>query len=143
MGAWTLIFPILLILLNFQTLNLRQERSLRPLAETVLHSAPENAILITPGDQSIFTLWYFHHVETIREDLYLVDANLFAFNWYRQRLRSFYPDLVALEVDDLEAFKKGNNPMRPVCDVPADLAGTATCSQRLEAPLSGSSGGKT
>jgi hypothetical protein len=133
-GAWSLILPILLLLLNFQALNLRQDRSVRPLAETVLNSAPQKAILLTPGDQSIFTLWYFHHVEGIREDLLLVDANLFAFDWYRKHLNTFYPELAGLEKDDLEAFRISNGLVRPICDVPADLAGAATCMPRSETP---------
>jgi hypothetical protein len=141
-GAWSLILPILLLLLNFQALNLHHDRSVRSLAETVLNSAPENAILLTPGDQSIFTLWYFHHVEGIREDLLLVDANLFAFDWYRERLNTFYPELTGLEKDNLEAFRKGNGQMRPICDVPADLAGAAICDQGSDASQSGSSGGQ-
>jgi hypothetical protein len=119
---------------NFQAQNLHQDRSVRPSAAAVFNAAPENAILLTPGDQSIFTLWYFHHVEGIREDLFLVDANLFAFDWYREHLSTFYPELTGLEKDDLEAFRIGNGRVRPICDVPADLAGAAACMSQSEAP---------
>jgi hypothetical protein len=126
-GAWSFILPFLLLLINYQTLNLHQQRSIRPLAEDVLLSAPEKAILLTSGDQSIFTLWYFQHVEGMRDDLVLVDANLFAFDWYRKRLNQLYPNLSALEEDDLDAFRKSNSQMRPICNVQAALEGIVNC----------------
>ncbi len=126
-GSWSLLLPVALLLLNFQTISLHNERSVRPLAEEMLLAAPQNAILLTAGDQSIFTLWYFHHVEAMRDDLTLVDANLLAFEWYRTRLGAQHPDLVSLEKDDLETFREENSRLRPVCDVPLGLAGAANC----------------
>jgi hypothetical protein len=126
-GAWSFVLPLLLLLVNFHALNLHQEQSIRPLAEAVLIAAPEEAILLTPGDQSIFTLWYFQYVEGLRDDLVLVDANLFAFDWYRERLKKLYPDLIGLDMDNLDAFRKSNNQERPICDVQVTLAGVANC----------------
>lgn len=127
-GSWSILVPVGLFLLNFQALNLHNDHSVRPLADKILNSAPENAVLLTAGDQSIFTLWYFHHVEEIRDDLYLVDANLLAFDWYRRRLSKQYADLIALEKDDLAGFRAGNGRWRPVCEVPPALGGVVRCS---------------
>lgn len=112
-GNAALILPLALLLLNFSAQNLRQSPTIRPTAMTLLHAAPENAVLLTPGDTTIFALWYFHHVENERPDLLLVDSNLFAFDWYRERLHQRYPMLVATEHDDLAAFQQQNK--RPFC----------------------------
>jgi hypothetical protein len=126
-GAWSFILPFLLLVVNYQSLNLHEDQTIRPLAREVLLSAPEGAILLTPGDQSIFTLWYFQHVERMREDLVLVDANLFAFDWYRERLSRLYPDLAGLDKDNLEVFRKSNSQTRSICMVQAALEGATRC----------------
>ncbi|MEM7113148.1 MAG: DUF2723 domain-containing protein [Chloroflexota bacterium] len=112
-GVAALLLPLALLLLNFQQQNLRQAPTMRPVATALLQAAPENAILLTPGDTTIFTLWYFHHVEEQRPDLLLVDANLFAFDWYRARLQQQVPSLVAVTHDNLAAFEQENK--RPFC----------------------------
>lgn len=107
--------PLALLVLNFQAQDLGQEVHLRRVALDMYRAAPAGAILLTPGDQSIFTLWYFQHVEGERPDLVLVDGNLFAFDWYRQRLAMHYPGLTHLAEDDLAAFRNQRN-SRPVCE---------------------------
>jgi hypothetical protein len=116
-GIGAFVLPVTLLLFNFQTLNASRDHQLRPLAESILAVAPENAILLTPGDRSIFSLWYFHHVEDQRPDVILVDSNLFAFSWYRQRLEELYPDLHGLAADNLLRFRETNQHQRPVCEV--------------------------
>ena len=114
-GRWSLLLPLVLLLLNFNQQNLREEQLVRPLVEGFLSELPQEAILLTPGDQSIFTLWYFKHVEGQRPDLLLVDSNLLAFDWYRDRLKLQYPELEGLNNDDLELFQTLNAKVRPFC----------------------------
>lgn len=116
-GAAALLLPLALLIMNYSALDSSQEQQVRPLAEQILMAAPDGAILLTPGDRTIFTLWYFHHVEGQRPDLLLVDSNLFAFPWYRQRLQAQYPDLRGLAADDLPAFRAANGEQRPICQV--------------------------
>jgi hypothetical protein len=80
-----------------------------------MQSAPEGALLLTPGDRTIFTLLYFQRVEGIRPDLRLVDANLFAFDWYRARLKEQYPAVCVPEEDDLIGLQRQNERTRPFC----------------------------
>ena len=115
LGWLVLLLPLVLLLLNFNVQRLNDGHSIRPLAEAMLQVMPPDAILLTPGDPTIFTLWYFQHVEGRRPDLVLVDTNLFAFAWYRQRLQGQYPALDGLERDDLENFRRINQARRPVC----------------------------
>jgi hypothetical protein len=114
LGVAAVALPVLLLLLNFHNLE-REETAVRPLAESILAAAPQEAIVLTPGDRSIFTLWYFQHVEKRRPDLILVDSNLFAFSWYRQRLAEQYPTLRGLAADDLRTFRQTNEIHAPFC----------------------------
>jgi hypothetical protein len=124
---WSLLLPLLLLVLNFQSQNLRQEQQLRPTVETVMREIPENAILLTPGDQSIFSLWYFQHVEGMRPDLFLVDANMLAFDWYRERLALRYPQLEGLSTDNVTSFQELNVQFRPLCELTLQAPQDVTC----------------
>ncbi len=108
-SKWLLPVPILLLLLNFNALTLHNAPSSRPQAVQILQTAPNDAILLTEGDNLIFDLWYYQQAEHIHPDLLLVDADLLAFDWYRARLGRLHPELKALAVDDLDAFERENN----------------------------------
>ena len=62
-------------------------------------------------------LSYFLEVEGQRPDLALVDANLFQFDWYRQRLINDVPTLQDWRHDDLRSFISKTQDSRPVCAV--------------------------
>jgi hypothetical protein len=113
--AWPLLLPLTLLLLHFSEQNLRQETRVRPGAIALLQAIPADAIVITPGDQTISTLWYFQAVEGQRPDLVLVDRNLFGFDWYRERLISQHPFLSRLEGDDLFHLEVTHVLERPLC----------------------------
>lgn len=117
LGLWGWLLPFALLLLNFNAQNLRHEEQVRPFATTALEGAPTHAILLTPGNETIFTLWYFQAVEGMRPDVILVDENLFAFDWYRARLQAQHPDLRHLANDDLGGFQRENGPLRPILRV--------------------------
>ena len=112
--AWALLLPLALLLINFSQQDLHQGDDLRVRTETTLQQAPDHAIVLTPGNETIFTLWYFHHVEKQRPDVILVDENLFAFTWYRQQLAQTYPGLQQLAVDDWTGFIAANQASRPI-----------------------------
>ncbi len=110
-----LLLPLALLVLNFNTVNTHAQAPVRSMTEEVLHDIPANAMLITSGDRATFSLWYLKHVEGYRPDLIIVDANLFAFDWYRQRLARTYTGLERLEKDDLLAFQTANSKAHPWC----------------------------
>ena len=113
--AGALLLPLLLLALNFGRLDLRTDRGVADAAHDLLAAAPADAVLVTPGDNTLFTLWYFQQAVGLRSDLILVDANLFAFDWYRSRLQWLYPQLAALDRDDLARFIARNAVDRPTC----------------------------
>ncbi len=114
-GVLGIILPSTLALISLNMIIAQPDIPVRQLAIQVLEDAPEKAILVTPGDQSIATMWYFRYVEGMREDTVLVDDNMFQFDWYRERLRKEFPDLGYLERDDLSGFIDYNRINRPVC----------------------------
>ena len=116
LGPFALLIPVMLVMLTFPSRDAGRYAPVRPAAESILSNAPEHAILLTPGDRTIFTLWYFHHVEGLRPDIRLVDSNLFAFDWYRHRLGTLHPELELPDRDDLDAFEQANLISRPVCN---------------------------
>lgn len=116
-GPWSLALPLALLVIGLSGQGQTNEAGPRAAAEAVLAATPPDAILLTPGDRTIFTLWYFQHVEGLRPDVRLADANLFAFDWYRARLAALAPDLGVPIEDDLTAFQRQNETGRPFCTV--------------------------
>lgn len=114
-GWLAIILPLALILLNFQSNNLKNNHLIRDHVESLLLEVPEKAILETPGDPTIFTLWYIIYAEEQRPDIIPVDSDLFAFDWYRNRLQRLYPELTGLEQDNLVQFRQLNQAKRPYC----------------------------
>lgn len=117
LGPAALLLPLALLLLNFSRQNLSHEDPVNQQTRSLLQTIPPNAIVLTPGDPTIFTLWYYQHVAGYRSDLTLVDSNLFAFDWYRRRLLRHYPHLHAVAEDDLDRFRRENAAERPFCTV--------------------------
>ena len=115
LGWIALILPLVLLLINFQANNLKDDTLIRAHAESLLESVPEMAIIETPGDPTIFTLWYMIYAEEQRTDIIPVDSDLFAFDWYRDRLQLLYPELESLERDNLTLFRERNQLKRPYC----------------------------
>jgi hypothetical protein len=93
LGGWAISLPLVLLLINFNGLNLSADRQVRADATALLSQIPPRALVETPGDATIFALWYFHHVEGMRPDLALIDRELLAYDWYRARLMRLYPDV--------------------------------------------------
>lgn len=132
---WSLLLPLLLLVLNYQAQNLRDEQQVRLLVDRALQELPENTIILTPGDQSIFSLWYFQHVEGRRPDLILVDENMLAFRWYRERLAVRYPKLEGLITDNVELFRELNLQNRSLCDLTLQTPESVSCQSAVNNAL--------
>lgn len=112
-----LLLPLALLVLNFQEIDLSNHTEARSLAESPLREAPRDAIIVTTGDHTTFSLWYLQYVEGQRSDVTVVDGNLLAFDWYRARIARANPSLRGLERDDLARFRQLNEPLRPICEL--------------------------
>lgn len=114
-GHWAAMLPVIAILLHLFGQVGVNIHNVRAQALSILEIAPPNAVIITSGDPDIFSLWYFHHVEENREDIILVDDQLFAFDWYRKNLQQHQPTLRALEEDNLSLFETINATKHVIC----------------------------
>ena len=86
-------------------------------ARRILKQTPNRAILLSPGDETLSVLTYLVNVEKLREDVILIDSNMFQFDWYRQQLSSNYRNLTNLEYDHLSNFLAANSLKYPICRV--------------------------
>jgi hypothetical protein len=112
-----LLLPLSLLLLNFNVTNLHRAVDVGRKGIELAEALPPHAIVVTPGDATIFTLWYVQYVEGVRPDLILIDSKLFTHGWYRQQLQQAYPTLQAVMQDDLDALAAASKAYRPVCRV--------------------------
>ncbi len=115
LGWLAFALPLTLILINFDTNHLKHDHLIRNHTESLLADIPDKAIVETPGDPTIFTLWYFVYGEEQRTDLIPVDRDLFAFTWYRDRLQHLHPNLQGLEEDNIQRFRQLNHLNHPYC----------------------------
>lgn len=113
--AWSLGLPVLLLALNFTSVQTPTRDDVRRVALRLFENTPPRAVLLTEEDENVFSLWYFQHVEGMRPDVTVVDINLLAFDWYRSRLGREDDALFGLFHYDLDGFVQLNAAHRPVC----------------------------
>jgi hypothetical protein len=131
LGVAAILLPLLTVALNFDHQNLRNQPALRLEAEALLAAVPPAAIVLTPGEPTIFALLYFHYVEGQRDDITLVDDHLLAFEWYRRTLGRRYPELAGLDVDDVARFERLNARERWFCRVSLETGRRPDCFKDL------------
>ena len=88
--AWTgVLVACLPIVLNWRAVTRRgePEQSLpRAVAESLLESAPNNAVLFVVGDNDSYPLWFAQQVLHTRRDVTVVTIPLLPTEWYRAEL---------------------------------------------------------
>ncbi len=124
-----LTYLLLVLMVSLGILYLSRERSapLRTAAIETLSDIPENAIVITPGDPTVSAAWYFSYAEETRQDLIIVDFNLFQFKWYRDHLWERSPGLTRVDADDIETFIAVNSEKYDVCRLSLYYEQTLDC----------------
>jgi hypothetical protein len=128
-GLKLMILPMILVAINLTMYQSADQLLPRSKGEEALRGVPEGAILLTSGERTTFTLWYLQFVEGHREDLLLIDKDLFQFDWYRQRLSNKYPLLLNLDRDDLEGFVSKNKEKQDVCLINIEHTIQPVCSR--------------
>ena len=82
-----LAIPGIMLAQNFDDHNRSGRTAARDLARNILESCPENAILISSGDNDTYPLLYCQEVENIRTDVRVVISPFMSANWFIDGLR--------------------------------------------------------
>jgi hypothetical protein len=128
-GLKLMILPMILVAINLTMYQSADQLLPRSMGEEAFRGVPEGAILVTSGERTTFTLWYLQFVEGHREDLLLIDKDLFQFDWYRQRIGNKYPLLLNIERDDLDGFVSKNSEKQDVCLINIEHTIQPVCSR--------------
>lgn len=88
--AACLALPALPAVLNFSSASARGGAGAhvaRNVAESLLESAPENAVLLTAGDNDTYPLWYAQMAEGRRTDVLVLPLPMLPAGWFRDELK--------------------------------------------------------
>jgi len=97
--AWvTLLIPALSFGVNFYRCDRSKSLFAQDYGVNLLESCPENAVLITNGDNDTFPLWFAQGVLGVRRDVIVSNLSLMNTNWYVQQLVD--RDSLLLDFDD-------------------------------------------
>jgi hypothetical protein len=84
-AAWALLLlPLLQALLFWGQMNLSEDRTAIEWAERALHQAPPQAVVLSDQDRYTFTLWYVHDVLGNRQDVTVIDIDMWGQEHYRR-----------------------------------------------------------
>jgi hypothetical protein len=89
-----LVLPLLLLVLNYRSLSLRDDRTALTWLSAILDQLPEGAVVLTDRDDYTFALWYateapvarFRMPVAARPDLLVVDTRFWGYDPYRSFL---------------------------------------------------------
>ncbi|MCS7222328.1 MAG: DUF2723 domain-containing protein [Anaerolineae bacterium] len=97
--------------------DLSQEREAITFAQQALAVAGPHALIIAVSDRTTFSLWYLRYGLGIRPDVAIVNPHLYEFDWYRETVAKWHPDVVlvgGLPPSAFEALMEANVSVRPV-----------------------------
>lgn len=87
----------------------------RQLAKAYLDACPQQAVLITSGDNMTFPLWYLQEVESYRTDVRIVNFDFLWFDWYVERLKKKINNSDPLNIQlPKSAYLQGAEKFRPL-----------------------------
>jgi hypothetical protein len=87
-----LLLPIFNLATNFRAMNLSQDRGAFTYAESIIRAIPNDAVIITAGDEHLFALWY-HRYAIVGESsrVVIVSRELLQYDWYVAQMRQSIP----------------------------------------------------
>ncbi len=101
--------PLVLVLLNWASIDLHDDREAGMWLERTLSQVPANALVLTHADRHTFALWYATDAVGMRQDLLVIDARLWGYEPYVGSIAA------RIGVDNPELEELGRE--RPVCEI--------------------------
>lgn len=86
--------PVVSIILNFGSQNLRSDRVAYEYASGVIDLVPVGSIVLSDHEKNAFSLWYMRHVDNLEPNFVPVAVRLLQFDWYRRDLHELYPSVI-------------------------------------------------
>jgi len=93
--AALVLLPGFNLITNWQTLDLSQDRAAFDYAQTALTTVPDDAVILTDGDEHLFALWYYRYVIASDSRVTIVSVELLQFDWYYEQMRAQMPGLTS------------------------------------------------
>ena len=107
-GAALPAWLVLTALIHWPSLDASADRSAEQFALGALNALPRGAVLISAGDEHTFALWYFSEVRHVRDDVVIVDRDLFGEAQARASLQARWPSLRIGSDDRIDHFISDN-----------------------------------
>ena len=116
---------------HFNDVDASRDQRAVTFAQDALTRVPQDGLVMTAQDDDTFVLWYYHYALGHRPDLILLHDGLLDYDWYRQAMLAYYPDLVlpssgwdclVCAVKDVPRLNQ-----RPYCQVKADGSSALLC----------------
>ncbi|HEY64681.1 MAG TPA: DUF2723 domain-containing protein [Caldilineae bacterium] len=110
--------PVVQAWRHWGEMDVSGDREAIEFAKEAFAVAEPNALIITATDQPTFALWYARYGLGMRPDVAIVNLNLYAFDWYRDTIARWHPDIVLMDryahPPDFEELLQVNMEVRPV-----------------------------
>ncbi len=90
-----LLFPMIPLTMNWHHCDRSGDYVARDYGINLLQSCPENAVIITNGDNDTFPLWFAQGVLGVRRDVIISNLSLMNTKWYVQQLLIKDPELLS------------------------------------------------
>ncbi|MGD8627258.1 MAG: DUF2723 domain-containing protein [Anaerolineae bacterium] len=91
------LLPLLSLGLHWTAVDPDDDGQAQAYAYQALEVVEAGSLIVARGDGPTFALWYGLYAEGRRPDVAVVNGPLLAYTWYRQQIRSQYPDLLLYE----------------------------------------------
>ncbi len=105
-AAWSmLLFPMISLAMNWHHCDRSGDYVARDYGINLLQSCPENAVIITNGDNDTFPLWFAQGVLGVRRDVIISNLSLMNTRWYVRQLVIKDPDLLSYSDEIIDSMQ--------------------------------------
>lgn len=105
-SAWLLlVFPAISLAVNWHMCDRSGDYVARDYGINLLESCPENAVIITNGDNDTFPLWFAQGVLGVRRDVLISNLSLMNTRWYMRQLMEKDPLLLSYTDDVVDSMQ--------------------------------------
>jgi hypothetical protein len=102
-AAWGMVvLPVISLGMNWHRCDRSGDYAARDYGINLLHSCPENAVIITNGDNDTFPLWFAQGVLGVRRDVIISNLSLMNTRWYVEQLVAKDPDLLSYSQETID-----------------------------------------